>query len=885
MRRLISISIIVFIYITLSIICLAKDTIPVTLAKHKNPEHRSSIFMRSGSDKNPDERNNTDIFNRQLAIDYTIPILISDPESYVSFPPNSTNLIHLYDNSYLIIYSGNGFKSRLSNDNCESWEPENYHYEVPVSVSASAFKDENGIIHIYYLHGPYNINYSYSSDYGTTWELSQTVHTFQKQPNALSFEANQVSDGSVWFSYYYSLEEEIPNAHILQMHPDGSVSNEINLSETTSDTSYPGNICSLINDDLIVVYTIRKDGNSQIAFRISHDDGISWTNPEIQFPDPAHDTNPFIFLDETNVLWLIFNSTRGANPGSNFWYAKSLDNGRNWTDLTQFTDYVGIDRYPSLVATDNRMLIAWASNRFGSNGIWLGDLYETKDENAPPFGYIKSITPQYICDESHIVIAQANDEDGLNSVNLIYSIDGGSEIQVPMYDNGTNGDSLAGDTFYAALIGPFSSQVEIAHQILLSDYDGMNIRFPYHSLFQTIYDIQNSGDLWSVYNNSGLIGDFSQRRPSMEWPGGSNNYYLYQASFMIGGIIEFEPRVSFASEFYSKWRSITPWNTTKYISDKDISVTFTDEWSINSLGVEVHQQSHSWSDESYRDIIIIDYTIFNRGNYSNLNDIYFGLHSDFDISNFPGAPQSRYSDDMADFDLSRNLIYMYDSDDPNTTPDDTGEPDSTGSLQSGGYIGIALLDSDVENMNLSWTDYSFLITNEALTYQYLQAPFDTNATEVSGDYAALISVGPMNISSQDSVHVAVGYAIGAGLDELLKNVDNMKQLYNSIQIDVADDSYYNMPEIFSCAQNYPNPFNAATTIRYQLPYDCHVTIRIYNINGHTVTTLVDEEQRFGNHQITWNAVDKSSGLYFYHLNTRTSDRETFELVKKMILLK
>ncbi|MCP4632928.1 MAG: T9SS type A sorting domain-containing protein [candidate division Zixibacteria bacterium] len=90
----------------------------------------------------------------------------------------------------------------------------------------------------------------------------------------------------------------------------------------------------------------------------------------------------------------------------------------------------------------------------------------------------------------------------------------------------------------------------------------------------------------------------------------------------------------------------------------------------------------------------------------------------------------------------------------------------------------------------------------------------------------------------------------------------------------------NLPNHISLHQNYPNPFNSNTTIEYTLPQASHVVLKVFNIMGQCVETLVDENQRQGYKAINWNASQYSSGIYFYKLTT-----EEKVLTKRMVLLK
>ncbi|HEY9164595.1 MAG TPA: T9SS type A sorting domain-containing protein [Candidatus Kryptonia bacterium] len=90
----------------------------------------------------------------------------------------------------------------------------------------------------------------------------------------------------------------------------------------------------------------------------------------------------------------------------------------------------------------------------------------------------------------------------------------------------------------------------------------------------------------------------------------------------------------------------------------------------------------------------------------------------------------------------------------------------------------------------------------------------------------------------------------------------------------------NLPGSFSLEQNYPNPFNPTTTIKYQLAMNSNVTLKVYDVLGREVETLVNERQSAGSHNLTFNASNLPSGVYLYRLQAGT-----FTQVKKMILMK
>lgn len=88
------------------------------------------------------------------------------------------------------------------------------------------------------------------------------------------------------------------------------------------------------------------------------------------------------------------------------------------------------------------------------------------------------------------------------------------------------------------------------------------------------------------------------------------------------------------------------------------------------------------------------------------------------------------------------------------------------------------------------------------------------------------------------------------------------------------------PNKFILTQNYPNPFNPTTVISYKLLAGSKVTLRIYDVLGREVTTPVNEEQSAGWKEVQWNAVNVSSGIYFYKLTSGN-----FTETKRMIVVK
>ena len=99
-----------------------------------------------------------------------------------------------------------------------------------------------------------------------------------------------------------------------------------------------------------------------------------------------------------------------------------------------------------------------------------------------------------------------------------------------------------------------------------------------------------------------------------------------------------------------------------------------------------------------------------------------------------------------------------------------------------------------------------------------------------------------------------------------------------------------VPSQYVLHQNYPNPFNPTTAIRFDLSDPGYVSLKVFNILGQEVRTLVDGERDLGQYEVVWDGKDDvekqvASGIYFYRLVVRASGQTTFSAVNKMILMK
>ena len=102
----------------------------------------------------------------------------------------------------------------------------------------------------------------------------------------------------------------------------------------------------------------------------------------------------------------------------------------------------------------------------------------------------------------------------------------------------------------------------------------------------------------------------------------------------------------------------------------------------------------------------------------------------------------------------------------------------------------------------------------------------------------------------------------------------------SEMITAVETNKDNLPTEFALEQNYPTPFNPSTKISWQLPIGIQATLKVYDVLGKEVATLVNEYKPAGTYELTWNAANLPSGVYFYRIKAGS-----FIQTRKMILLK
>jgi subtilisin family serine protease len=288
-------------------------------------------------------------------------------------------------------------------------------------------------------------------------------------------------------------------------------------------------------------------------------------------------------------------------------------------------------------------------------------------------------------------------------------------------------------------------------------------------------------------------------------------------------------------------------------AEKVIYCAYTDSGAGTSrIGLKVIQRSYSFANSPDDDYVMLRYDVFNKRT-DTLRNVYVGIYSDWDVLDV--------AENKVSYDAARNLGYTW---------------DSTGS----NYFGVSLLTPDtvLSFRAVSNPLYVYNGFAEGNKYKFMTEGFTQTEGAPINDWSFIISAGPFTINPGGYKMVGFAFLGGNNLADLQVNADAAK--YKSSQVLDVNENGDVLPNGFALRQNYPNPFNPVTRISYSLPNREHVSLKVYDMLGHEVATVVYEEQSAGIHELTFNASYLSSGVYYYRLiSGNFVDTKKFVLVR------
>ncbi len=197
--------------------------------------------------------------------------------------------------------------------------------------------------------------------------------------------------------------------------------------------------------------------------------------------------------------------------------------------------------------------------------------------------------------------------------------------------------------------------------------------------------------------------------------------------------------------------------------------------------------------------------------------------------------------------------------------------------------------SDDENILTQWAFPDTSI--QANGYLIIWADKDENQAGLHTNFELPVSGGTICLVNPD-ISIVDKIVFGAQTTDLCSgrypngtgSFTVVNPSFAAINQNTTEDDE-SIPDRFILSQNYPNPFNPKTTIKYYLPKQLHVCMKVYNIRGRLIKTLFSGRQPEGNYELVWNGTNEygrrvSSGIYFYNIIT-----DNFTAARKMILLK
>ena len=206
---------------------------------------------------------------------------------------------------------------------------------------------------------------------------------------------------------------------------------------------------------------------------------------------------------------------------------------------------------------------------------------------------------------------------------------------------------------------------------------------------------------------------------------------------------------------------------------------------------------------------------------------------------------------------------------------------------------ISVGNSDSTAISLFWHNNSLKATEvhiDKYDSGYYSNLYKVQFETLSDTGFTLLAIVGIDVTSYTDTDVEPGKTYHYRIKVVNDSTESFYSNVVSVSISVTDiENPNSLPKEYSLSQNYPNPFNPSTKIKYSIPVTADVnntsqrnmvTLKIYDILGNEVTTLVREHQGPGNYECIWETKNVSSGVYFYVLRSGT-----FKQTKKMVLLR
>lgn len=263
---------------------------------------------------------------------------------------------------------------------------------------------------------------------------------------------------------------------------------------------------------------------------------------------------------------------------------------------------------------------------------------------------------------------------------------------------------------------------------------------------------------------------------------------------------------------------------------------FETSYSSEDFGVLVTQRTYSRSGDAF---VVAEFEVQNNSG-SALDDIYLGIFADWDVGATSGDDEGGVNEDLG-------LVYVNDP------------------IEDAPYYGVTSI-SPLSGYNLTATS-----ADDAQLFGSLTAAVDT--ATVAQEHATVVGAGPFSIAADASVTVQFAYVAGADEAALFQNAETARGLLVATEASTPEGTY-----VLDSA--FPNPLSARTTIGFELPVAQDVTLKVYDVLGREVATLIDGVRQAGPQTVEFDASSLPSGVYVYRLEAGST-----QLMQRMTVVR
>ena len=447
-----------------------------------------------------------------------------------------------------------------------------------------------------------------------------------------------------------------------------------------------------------------------------------------------------------------------------------------------------------------------------------------------------------------------------------------------------------------------------------------NIIHPMETQYREFVDIGPQGELWGwlpipgYFSPNSTVPAISTTQGSWpsQWPNRPPEWGGYWNGFFGRGVTIADQEAYFVFDD-SQDRE---WAYYPVASDT----------SRRGLGLLVEGRGYAWADPLLEDLLVWHYTIKNISDY-DYQRVVLGLYVDpaigghhtgdfgtylpdqkmvyfwdivgigtwggpagllaFKYLEMPGNPYDGIDNDEDGMTDESRDNGIDDDGDWNLLTDDVGMDGVPGTGDFGEGDGMPTVgEPNFDKTDLEESDdltintvkffpvHMYELWNEEENWQvFTSGVIDSSLAFVSNVCSFIISQ-EFSLHSGETTYFSFAMIFGGDLNDLLTNAGNIpleiKKLHTTPPL----------PQTFQVLQNYPNPFNPSTTIEFDLPKTSEVTLKIFNILGEEVATLVSDRLSTGSYSYEWDASNLASGVYLYRLQA-----DEYTETRKMVLMR